>query len=244
MSSKKVVQHIIERWAMSSKNAARFAGGDTTPGFSHALGLEHIDLASTSWDDSTRTLTTKHTMDKELCWNGGTSLSTYLALIDEQSTHAVLGAQPNSLRAGVSVQLQADLFHSAPVGTEVEIVSSVTRLGRKLAFCDAQIRGVDDGKVHCRGVHVKFLPMEGVLFDELMSKQWSWPYVKAYLDRNPEIPESGSRDNLNDVIDPHLSMQGLGSGTFDVGKQHTNPFVSLHVSAQLAQTLLDLGCLT
>lgn len=250
MSSRKSVEHIIERMAIGAKNAARIAGNDA-PGFNHALRLavNHIDPDRNSWDKNEKVLTSRYKVVPQLCWNGSSaSLSTCLALIDEHTTQAIFGAKPKVLLAGVSVHLQADLYRPVPVGTEVDIVSSVTRMGRNLAFCSAELRGLD-GTVHCRGAHVKYLPADNFLLNTMLSSTWAWPYMKAYFDRVPDIPPSDRDESLKALIDPHLNFKGPGEATFDVLTQHTNPFATLHggcnaillemVGQQVADVLFD-----
>jgi len=239
--------------AIAAKNAARLSG-TKEPGFNHALRLarNHMDPEHTSWDKNEQKLTSRYKVTPELCLNGKSlSVSTNLAIIDEHTTLAMFGAKPKTLRPGVSVQLQANIYQPSLVGTEVHIVSSVTRMGRNLAFVSAELIGAD-GSVHCRGSQVKFLPVDNMIMDYVLSSPSSWHYIKAYFDRIPNTPRTEHDISLNSLIDSHLLVDEPGVATFDVMRQHTNPYLGLHggchamlmelVGQQLADDILGGPC--
>jgi hypothetical protein len=220
---------------IGAKSAARMSGTQD-PGFNHALRLSvnRMDPDRDLWDKEKLKLTSRYKVVPEVCLDGKTlSLATNLAIIDEHTTLATFAAKPKTLRPGVSVQLQANLYHPIPVGAEVDIVSSVTRMGRNLAFVSAELIG-EDGRVHCRGSQVKFLPVDSLVADSILSSPSSWPFIKAYFDTMmPSVPLSEQDVSLNDLVGSHLIVSEPGVASFEVARQHTNPFLGLHVSTRL-----------
>lgn len=230
-SSKKIVESIIECMVIGTKSAARMSGSQE-PGFNHALRLaaNHMDANRDIWNTEANTLTSRYTVVPEVCLDGNSiSLATNLALIDEHTTLATFGAKPKILRPGVSIQLQADMYQPSLVNTEVDIVSSVTRMGRNLAFVSAEVLGTD-GSVHCRGSQIKYLPVGDMFADSIISSRSSWPFIKAYFDMMPNLPTSEENISLRSLVDSHLIISQPGVANFQVKRQHTNPFLGLHVS--------------
>jgi hypothetical protein len=183
-----------------------------------------------------------------VCLDGkSASLSACLALIDENTSHAVLAAKKSTdLRPGVSVNLQAELFKPVFAGKQVDLVSTVTRMGRNLAFCSAVIL-CQDGSLLCRGTHIKYLPMDSYFVDSFLSQSWSWPLLKAYFNHKSSIDFSHNCGDLGGLVGSNLILptDEAGFGSFRIERKHSNALNSMHVSglALLAKLSLHISSL-
>ena len=225
---------------IATKQAVRISRNTTEPGFIHALRLspEHLQEQDLKWKDDT--LTVRYRIHPDVLWNNNSnapSVSTYLALIDELTTQAVLAAKPKVLLAGVSVQLQAQLL--TPIDDdalldEVDILSTTTRMGRNLAFLGAQVVNPKDGTVYCQASHVKYLPTGNWIMDPILRNPNLFPLVQQ-VTKSWQLPNyTDNKESLQSVIEDHLTIDDdkPGYATFDVQKKHTNPFVTLHGGCQ------------
>ena len=203
-------------------------------GFETPLRLTYFTMNPNQMQLTGKVFTYRYMITPGVCWNGhSVSLSTYLAMIDSLTTFAIVGAHESTLssRPGVSVHLQAELNPAVtPPTKEVDIVSTITKLGRTMAFIRAEVRTVDTGDLVCFASHIKYLPTGSWFMDFLFSR-WGWPFLKMNVKRLPEAfaPEVIS---IQDTITPYLVHRGLGQATLSIQREHTNPFGSLHGGCQ------------
>lgn len=203
-------------------------------GFETPLRLSYFTMNPKLMHSTGKAFTYRYMIHPGVCLNGKTvSLSTYLAIIDSLTTFALVGAHESakSSRPGVSVQLQAELNHNASSpAEEVDIISTVTKLGGKLAFIRAEVRTVDTGDLVCFASHIKYLPTGSWMMDFLFSS-WGWHLMKIYLQRLPAAP-APEESSILEAIKPYLEPRGLGLASFTVKKEHNNGFETLHGGCQ------------
>lgn len=203
-------------------------------GFETPLRLTYFTMNPNLMQLTGKVFTYRYTITPGICWNGpSVSLSTYLAMIDSLTTFAIVGAHEatSSSRPGVSVHLQAELNPAVtPPTKEIDIISTITKLGRTLAFIRAEVRTVDTGDLVCFASHIKYLPT-GSWFMDFLFSSWGWPLFKLNTQHLPEV-SAPKVISIQDTIKPHLVYQGLGQATLSVRREHTNPFGSLHGGCQ------------
>jgi acyl-coenzyme A thioesterase PaaI-like protein len=220
-SNTSLVRHIMDFLSIAARRGKL--------GFETPLRLTYFTMNPRLMNPTGKVFTYRYNITPGVCLHGNSiSLSTYLALIDSLTTFAVVGA---GARPGVSVQLQAELNHAVtPPTKEVDIVSTVTKLGRTLAFIRAEVRTVDRNELVCFASHVKYLPTGSWIMDFLFT-QWGWPLMKMYVNSLPELP-APEEISVQDAIQPYLEHTGLGHAKFTVQQTHTNPFGTLHGGCQ------------
>lgn len=176
---------------------------EKSPSFSSALGLSYNAISSLPTDQLSFEkpfLKLRVPLSSKLYLSNQTSvaLSTYLAIIDDVTTWALVLSDPRRSRAGVSVSLRTEwgpaAFKCKP-GDSVEISAKTIKVGRNLGFCTAQVREASSGELVCFGSHVKYLPM-GFFADFLVSS-FGWPLARFYANNWSPVNDS---DDLNDEM--------------------------------------------
>ena len=174
--------------------------------------------------------------------NSGPSLSTYASILDDATTLGIIGAAPKNPRPGVSVVLEARWGAGAGpavsrVGDEVDIVTSVTKLGRTLGFVRAEVRDPsNENALVCSFDHVKYLPTGWVL-GLLLTPVGMWclecilRYLGPYLPNNNHKTDKGEDEADDDVyagiLDSYRTT-GDTTATFRFGQVHANGMGGLH----------------
>lgn len=178
------------------------------------------------------------TINGENIFTGFPSLSTYTSILDEVTTFGVISAAPKHPLPGVSVTLQSQWgpayyarnFSSLPP-KEVDIVTTITKRGRTLAFVRAEVRDPSsdrDSGVICNFDHVKYLPTGWVL-SLLMTPVGMWclniytSYISPYL----HTSSSMKLPNDSSIMDS-FQMTSDATAVFRSTPQHTNGFGGLH----------------
>lgn len=78
-------------------------------------------------------------------------------LVDVLGTLALLTSN-NAESGGVTVEMSSSFVKAAKVGSKVEAVGRVLRIGKNLGFTEVEIREVNSGKLLASGRHTKFFP--------------------------------------------------------------------------------------
>lgn len=127
-----------------------------------------------------------------------------MAIFDELSTYACF-VYDKTTRGGVSVHLNSELIHPAPVNEEVVIITKADKIGKSLAYCSMEMRNVK-GDLLARGKHIKYMPM-GWIWD-VLGHPLILPWVIFFYDKFYKGKFSTPLDNVvftprTDVVDSH-----------------------------------------
>jgi len=209
---------------------------EKAPGFSAALGLDHESLFNhgdvITVDTNGVTLRYPVTTERLLPNSSAMSLSTYLAVIDDVTTWALVLGDEKRSRPGKSVSLNLwagpSAMNGRRPGDEVNIVATVKKIGRNLGFCGAEIRDTASGDLVCFGSHVKYLPM-GLLFDTALSS-YGWKAATLYAQHFLSEPLSNAPP-LTDLFDS-LREVSETTATFDVEPIHASLGGPIHGGCQ------------
>lgn len=187
MSSRRAISKLHEFLMMQGRV-------EKTPGFSSALGLSYESLVhnpdAISIDENGVRLRYPVTADSLLPTQPEISLSTYLAVIDDATTWALVLGDDKRSRPGKSISLSLWACPDAAIarqpGDEVDIVASVEKIGNNIGFCKATVKDAATNKLVCYASHVKYLPM-GPLFDMALST-YGWKASTLYAEHVLEPP--------------------------------------------------------
>lgn len=214
---------------------------EKTPGFSSVLGLTRQNLEAAAGRGDVRM--SGRILEIQLCpspslvlpgQNDQISLSTYLALMDETTTFALLLADPSRARPGVSISLN---MHRRPgarnykLGDPVVILSSTSKVGRNVGFAEAEIRSVGSNELICYGSQVKYLPMS--LIAELMLSSYGWPLTVFCADWYSKDSKDLTSDvTLADAMASFRFDDKQNCATFEALPLHASPGGPVHGGCQ------------
>ena len=152
------------------------------------------------------------------------TLSTYMGLVDEVTTWALLLAKPQrpNRSPASSVSLQAEWGPAAHLGwfpgSIVDITSTITKTKKNLAFVRAEVRDKETGALICSASHTKYMPASK-LFDGVLSpigNLW-WKVYSRY------IPESTCQTSLDmTTMFDSLDFVSHTKAYFQVTSKHHN----------------------
>lgn len=160
------------------------------------------------------------------------SLSTYTSILDELTTYAVASAPKKDPRPGISVTMSSQWGPSARKATlkEVDIVTTITKRGRTLAFMRAEVRDPKDNGVICYHEHVKYLPL-GRLFSWILSPFGTW-CLNLFLNYLAPYFSKFQKKEANHDYDPNIletyQQTSDTTATFRYGAKHCNPLGGFH----------------
>jgi len=178
----------------------------------------------------------------------GPSLATYTSILDEVTTLSITSAAKTNPRPGVSVTMQsqwgpgrADVEDGRPPPEEVDIVTTITKMGRTLGFVRAEIRDPSNNdSLICYFDHVKYLPT-GWMFGMMLTPVGMWcldpvlRYIVPFFRNNKGSSISNSNSNKDDdharMMDSFQQTSDT-TATFRWGPQHANGFGGLHGGVQ------------
>jgi acyl-coenzyme A thioesterase PaaI-like protein len=188
----------------------------------------------------------------------GPSLSTYTSILDEVTTMGLIAASPKHPLPGVSVIMQSQwgaahaqqhASQSSSLLEEVDIVTTITKKGRTLAFVRAEVRDPsnNDGVI-CYFDHVKYLPV-GWMLSLLFTPIGMWclnlysRYILPYINTNTNTYNGGgggggSKSKNMDPMNNHSNIMDSfqktsdTTATFQFSEQHANGFGGLHGGVQ------------
>ena len=106
------------------------------------------------------------------------TVSATLALLDDFSSYALM-MQDRNHRPGVSVTLNTEIIRKCQAGDKIKLVSRCDKIGKSIAFCSMELRGVD-GELLARGKHIKYVKM-GFLWD-LLTSAFFFPIVLTIME--------------------------------------------------------------
>ena len=190
----------------------------------------------------------------------GPSLSTYTSILDEVTTLGLMAASPKDTRPGVSVTMQSQWgaahaqaqdpaqSSSSLLLEEVDIVTTITKRGRTLAFVRAEVRDPSNNNdgVICYFDHVKYLPV-GWMLSLLFTPVGMWclnlylQYILPYMNTNTYQDGGGGggkSKNMEPMNSEHSKIMDSfqktsdTTATFQFGEQHANGFGGLHGGVQ------------
>jgi acyl-coenzyme A thioesterase PaaI-like protein len=184
----------------------------------------------------------------------GPSLSTYTSILDEVTTLGLIAASSKHPRPGVSVTMQSQwgaahaqrtAQQSSSLLEEVDIVTTITKKGRTLAFLRAEVRDPSNNdSVICYFDHVKYLPV-GRMLSLLFTPVGMWcldlysRYILPYMHMNTDHHGGGKSKkikpmNINYSTSIMDSFQKTSdtTATFQFSEQHANGFGGLHGGVQ------------
>ena len=207
------------------------------PGFAHSLKLSYNTITKDriSVTNQNKTLTYRYQLTEHV---PKPSVGLYTALMDELSTNACFAAGSPS-PPGVSLQMQTELLtksfhHKQPshfhqVGHEIDIVNTVTKLGKKVSHTRTDFYCATTKKPLAFSSHVKYMPTGNRLLDLLFTNKFLYGlYANSFLPRRGEPKMYDEKPLVKDVIGSSFQHHGLGRSSFHVTREHTNPFGALH----------------
>jgi len=221
----------------------------STPGFSHALKLSHNTILKDNISAGPKTLTYRYRFGSRDVPEA--TLGIYCALMDELSTSALFAVgQPSA--PGASLQFQTELldenFQSV---REVDVVNTVTKLGRTVSNSRTEFLCATSGKKLAFSSHVKYMPTGSQLLDWLFRYRQLWDlYVTAFVPSDKDFPVYEEKSLLGDVIRTNLEFHDGGRATFQITREHVNAFGAMHGGCQAivmeevgeAYALAELRC--
>eukprot|EP00536_Pseudo-nitzschia_multiseries_P014345 jgi/Psemu1/298691/fgenesh1_pm.688_\ len=219
----------------------------------HELDLDHNHSESES---ESNTMEHGNRAHARASTRSPVGLSTYASILDEVTTYSILAAAGTKRpRPGVSVTIQSQWGPGAPGnGTgpssppsqpeEVDIVTTLTKKGRSLAFVRAEVRDPsnNDGVI-CHFDHVKYLSV-GWVMSLVLSPLGLWildfylKYLLPHLGKRGSDSDSGSGSDNRSTQQPPTGIMdsfrktGDTTATFRFGPQHANGFGGLHGGVQ------------
>ena len=199
-------------------------------GFSTVLGVHYESLINrpVSFDNEQGlTVRLPLTSEKLLPLRKSVSLSTYLALIDDITTWALVLGDPNRSRPGKSLSMRAEWGLSSTPKDEVDIVAKVKKIGRNVGFTGAEVR--DAGGVVCCASHIKYLPM-GFTTDMALSS-YGWKAATLYSEY---VLSPKSLDNiplLSEIFDSLTFVSDM-KATFEPSPIHASLGGPIHGGCQ------------
>lgn len=210
---------------------------ENTPGFSSALGLSYDSLVNkqdaVTINQNDITLRYPVTADCLLPRQNEISLSTYLAVIDDVTTWALVLGDEKRSRPGKSISLNLwacpDTSVARQPGDEVDIVASTQKIGNNIGFCNATVKDAATNKHLCYASHVKYLPM-GPLFDMALSS-YGWKATRLYAEHFLEHPVGAQETPLSDLFDS-LTFVSDTTATFHVEPAHASLGGPIHGGCQ------------
>lgn len=207
---------------------------EKTNGFTCALGLDYERVSGLSNNltfDKTNTLKFRLPIEDSIFLpNCRTiSLSTCIALIDEITTWAVVLADPQKSRPGVSVTLQGEMtqfpFENVK---EVDVIAQVNKVGRNLGFINAEIRNTT-GELLFFGSHVKYLSSMGMVADFLLS-HYGWHLAMLYANHIATPGKSNVRP-MSKLFES-IEFKSDKHAVFQVTPEHASGGGPIHGGAQ------------
>jgi len=219
-----------------------------TPGFSHALKLSYKTIVPDNISVGSKTLTYRYRF-------GSTDIpkatvGIYTALMDELSTNAcVLVGQPSP--PGASIQFQTELLDkNFQAVQELDVVNTVTKLGRTIAHTRTDFLCAISGKKLAFSSHIKYMPTGSRLMDWLFTSRRAWDMYMAVMGPADNLPVYKEKELIADVIRNHLEFHHNGRATFNSCQEHVNPFGAMHGGCQAmvieqageAYALAELSC--
>jgi hypothetical protein len=210
---------------------------ENTPGFSSALGLSYDSLVNkqdaVTINQNDITLRYPVTADCLLPRQNEISLSTYLAVIDDVTTWALVLGDEKRSRPGKSISLNLwacpDTSVARQPGDEVDIVASTQKIGNNIGFSNATVKDAATNKHLCYASHVKYLPM-GPLFDMALSS-YGWKATTLYAEHFLEHPVGAQETPLTDLFDS-LTFVSDTTATFHVEPAHASLGGPIHGGCQ------------
>lgn len=184
------------------------------PGFSHALALNHDKLSPSQFlppaDGSHHAFTFEYKIPLQLTLpflsphssnvvssshktTPTISLSTLLAILDDVTSWSTLLGDPKRRRFGVSVNLRAEWAQQASSfqhsgllhpGQTLHISTTNSKIGKNIAFIDAQVFDAQTEDLVAFGSHIKYLDM-GKLMNFVLSEQ-GWPMLERVVTKMNE----------------------------------------------------------
>lgn len=229
MTSRRGVQKLLDFLKVQSRV-------ETSPSFSGALGLNHGSVIANQvsfLDSDKQNLTFRLPLTQRLRLTSQESvaLSTYLAIIDDVTTWALFMGDPERSRPGVSISLRGEWaknFGHRP-SEEVDISTSISKIGRNVGFVRAEVRDAATGHPICFASHIKYLPM-GAFYD-LMLSSYGWNATKLLTEHVLSSPNTGDPPPLADLFES-LQFVSDNRATFERSSVHASLGGPIHGGCQ------------
>ena len=226
------------------------------PGFPHALSLSYnlISKERLKWSETDQSLIYRYNFD-ENSHVGKPTVGLLIAIMDELDADNCIGlGRPSAPGASLHMRLklcstsnvsginnsnQQQRQHSPflPLENlgELEIVSTVVKLGRMVSFVKTDFRNPNNQQLIAYGSHIKFMPTGNWIKDVIFNQKWAWNlYHKFHANVDPKHCQYKQKNLLQDVIGTCLRYKSAGVASFQMNDEHTNLFGYLHVSITLA----------
>ena len=209
---------------------------EKSPGFSNYLGLTTEFYAGRSAKElsfDANTLDLRIPITSQICFpkQNQVSLSTYMAILDDATTWALVLGDKKRGRAGVSVSLGGEWGQAArKAPDEVDIQATVSKIGRNMGFVQATIKDTCTGELICHGSHIKYLPM-GFVMDFAQSssgRPFARWLAKHFLNDKPML----AMRPLDSLFDS-FCMQSDTQATFVIAPEHASLGGPIHGGCQM-----------
>eukprot|EP00934_Nitzschia_sp_Nitz4_P004418 Nitzschia sp. Nitz4//scaffold103_size77763//13148//14080//NITZ4_005440-RA/size77763-processed-gene-0.4-mRNA-1//1//CDS//3329532313//4408//frame0 len=196
------------------------------PGFGHALKLSYNTIDPKRLSGDAQSLTYRYKLSPDV---PKFTLSLLTAIMDELSTDAIFH-MGNPSPPGLSVHLQTELVSIASLDSydELDVVNVITKLGRKLAFTRTEFICPQTKELVAVSTHIKYLPTGSIFMDAIFTSPMLWDFFHHIQIRSFKVPFFEEKPLFEETIKKNLEYKGPSTATFQVTKEHTNPFGSLH----------------
>jgi acyl-coenzyme A thioesterase PaaI-like protein len=209
---------------------------EKSPSFSGALGLNHesVSASQVSFDSDKQNLTFRLPITQRIRLprqDDTVALSTYLAIIDDVTTWALILGDAERSRPGVSISLRGEWAkkNGHYPSEEVDISASISKIGRNVGFVRAEVRDTATGHPICFASHIKYLPM-GAFVDMMMSS-YGWNAAKLYTEHFISSPNPGDSPPLADLFES-LQFVSDNRATFERSSVHASLGGPIHGGCQ------------
>jgi acyl-coenzyme A thioesterase PaaI-like protein len=214
-------------------------------GFSSFLGLTHEFFETLSTPDQldfrNHCLAFDLPVTKKLLLprRNSVSLSTYMAILDDTTTWALVLDDEKRARAGVSVSLNTSWGpapHTRP-GETVQIAATVQKVGRNVGFVRASVKDAQ-GRLVCHGSHIKYMPI-GMAMDFLQSARGQ--VVRGLISTLlPRVSNDEAVKELASLFDT-FHMESDTRATVQVSSAHSSLGGPIHGGCQAV--LMELAAI-
>jgi acyl-coenzyme A thioesterase PaaI-like protein len=227
MTSRRGAQKLLDLLKVQSRV-------EKSPSFSGALGLNHgsVSASQVSFDSDKQNLTFRLPLTQRirLPRQESVALSTYLAIIDDVTTWALFMGDPERSRPGVSISLRGEWAKNGHCASEeVDISTSISKIGRNVGFVRAEVRDAATGHPICFASHIKHLPMGA--FVDFMLSSYGWNATKLYTEHVLSSPNTGDPPPVADVFES-LQFVSDNRATFERSSVHASLGGPIHGGCQ------------
>lgn len=206
-------------------------------GFSSVLRLGYEDIAAEPQRISfakgkKNEIRVKVKVDESFLLHGQQTLglSTYMALIDDVTTWALMCANMDRPRPGVSLNLRGNWISPTHIvkNNEIDIVAEVTKIGKNIGFVDAIVLDEQDQMVF-QGSHIKYLASLG-LAGEILTSPYGRSLADMYVNQIASAAK-GTPATMKEMFSG-IEYETVTKANFAASREHASLGAPIHGGCQ------------